>query len=76
MDNNIVKMAKFTIRMNDVKLDKTTQDLRILKMKIWLHFRRLLKPHSDGDNQMEVADVQLANANAPRFFLINKMAQL
>lgn len=74
MDNNIIKMSKFALRMNDVKLDKTTQDLRILKMKIWLHFRRLLHSYKDENNPMELADVQLANANAPRFFLINKMA--
>lgn len=57
MDNNVIKMSKFALRMNDVKLDKTTQDIRILKMKIWLHFRKLLKPHQDKENQMEVADV-------------------
>ena len=57
MDKNIIKMCKFSVRMNDVKLDKTTQDIRILKMKIWLHYRKLLEPHQTADNQMELADV-------------------
>lgn len=45
-------------------------------MKIWLHFTKLLNDHKNVDNEMEVADVQLANANAPRFFLLLKMSQL
>lgn len=76
MDNNIIKMSKFAIRMNNVGLDKTVQDTRVLKMKIWLYFRKLLKDHQNEDNPMELADVQLANPNDPRFVLLNKMAEL
>ena len=74
MDNNVIKMSKFTIRLNDIKLDKTTQDTRILKMKIWLHFTKLLKDFQTDENKMEVADVQLANAKDPKFNLLNIMA--
>jgi len=38
MDANLVKMSSFTVQINDLKLDKTIQDTRILKMKLWLHF--------------------------------------
>ena len=62
MDNNIIKMSKFTIRLNGLKLSKNTQDPRILKMKIWLHFQKLLEAHRTEDNQMEVADVQISNS--------------
>jgi hypothetical protein len=38
MKKNFVKMSDFTIQINQLKLDKTTHDLRMLKMKIWIHF--------------------------------------
>lgn len=45
MDNNIIKMSRFAIRINNVRLDKTMQDSRILKMKTWLHFQKMLQPY-------------------------------
>lgn len=50
MDNNIIKMSKFAIRINNLKLDKTTQDPRMLKMKLWLHFTKILKRFVTEDN--------------------------
>lgn len=38
MDFNLIKMSKFTLQINDLKLNKATQDIRMLKMQIWLHF--------------------------------------
>lgn len=73
MDNNIIKMSRFAIRINDVLLDKTTQDPRILKMKIWLHFTKVLEPYRNDENEMEVADVQISNPNATKYFLLTKM---
>ena len=73
MDNNIIKMSKFAIRINDLLLDKTTQDARILKMKVWLHFSKILEPFASEENTMEVADVQISNPNANKFFLLMKM---
>ena len=73
MDNNIIKMSKFAIRINELKLDKTTQDARILKMKVWLHFSKILEPFASEENSMEVADVQISNPNATKFFLLMKM---
>ena len=75
MDNNIIKMSKFAIRINNIKLDKTTQDARILKMKLWLHFTKILKRFQTEDNKMEVADVQLSNSSAPKYFLLMKMEE-
>lgn len=75
MDNNIIKTSKFTIRINDVILDKTTQDPRILKMKIWLHFTKLLDSYKTDLNSMEVVDVQLSNSTMPKYFLLVKMQE-
>ena len=44
MDKNIVQMSRFTVQINGMKLDKGTQDLRILKMKIWLYIKKILSP--------------------------------
>ena len=52
MDNNIIKMSKFAIRINNLKLDKTTQDPRMLKMKLWLHFTKILKRFVTEDNYL------------------------
>lgn len=38
MQTNFIKMSDFTIQINNLKLDKSTYDPRMLKMKIWLHF--------------------------------------
>ena len=34
MDNNIIKMSKIFIRINNIKFDKTSKDARILKLKL------------------------------------------
>ena len=68
-------MSKFAIRINHIKLDKTTQDPRILKMKIWLHFSKLLTPYQTKFNPMEVADVQLSNTTAPIYFYLIRMSE-
>ena len=34
--------------------------MRILKLKIWLQFTEILKAFREGENQMEVADVQFS----------------
>ena len=43
MDDLQVQMKDFGIKIDDVKLDRFTQDSRLIKMKIWLHFTRLFK---------------------------------
>ena len=52
-------MKDFGIKIDDVKLDRFTQDSRLIKMKIWLHFtklfqdRQLMKKHEDVDSEEE-----------------------
>lgn len=75
MDNNIIIMSRFAIRINNVRLDKTMQDSRILKMKTWLHFQKILQPFMTQDNKMEVADVQISNSTTPKFFYLLKLSE-
>jgi hypothetical protein len=42
IDSNEIKMTSFTIQIDNIILDKTMQDMRMLKMKIWLHFQKIL----------------------------------
>lgn len=59
LENNIVKMSKFTIEIRSVSLDKTVQDMRILKMKLWLHFTRVLRKCNDEFEVEEPSDEDL-----------------
>ena len=75
MDNNIIKMSDFGIRINNILLDKTTQDKRILKMKLWLHFTNILEAHRSEDNTMEVADVQISDPESQKNNLLLRMQE-
>ena len=65
MDDMRVQMKDFGVKVNDVKLDKYTQDSRLQKMKIWLYFTSILKDYATEDNQMEVMDVTLSIYTQP-----------
>ena len=55
-------MKDFGIKIDDVKLDRYTQDSRLIKMKIWLHFTKLflnkdlMKEHDVDDSGDELED--------------------
>ena len=36
LDNNVIRMKDFTIQIKRLAVDHQTQDMRILKLKIWL----------------------------------------
>lgn len=42
IDSNDIKMTNFTITVKNFKMGKETQDLRMLKMKIWNHFQLIV----------------------------------
>lgn len=79
-------MNNFSVVIENVKLDKYTQDPRIIKMKLWLHFRELLKPYRKrvknrrtGDefyNDQEIVDVEVAMPDNPKLIMIRNMEQL
>ena len=43
MDNLQVQMKDFGVRIKDVRLDKFTYDSRVIKLKVWLHFKEILR---------------------------------
>jgi hypothetical protein len=66
-------MKDFTIQINDVKVDRYTQDARVAKMKLYLHFTNLLRNRREVDNKMEVIDVTLSLYNLPKYLAVFKM---
>ena len=52
-------MKDFGVKIDDVKLDRYTQDSRLIKVKIWLHFTKLFQnkelmlEHGDDDDDPE-----------------------
>lgn len=76
MDNNLIKMSKFTVQINDLQLDRTVQDFRMLKMQLWLHFdqyfkevdsQRAAENDAEDQNVFEIADIQLGETDSPKF---------
>jgi hypothetical protein len=58
-------MKDFGLRIDDVAVDKYSQDNRILKMKLWLHFTDMLKPHRRLENDMQLVDVTVTSFQQP-----------
>ena len=53
MDDLQVQMKDFGIKIDDVKLDRYTQDSRLIKFKIWLHFTKLFQNKQFMSNFVE-----------------------
>ena len=60
VDDNQITMKDFAVMCTNVKLDRYTQDSRLIKMKIWLHFTELMAPYRIYGNDQEVVDVTLS----------------
>ena len=73
IDDNQITMKDFAVCCKNVILDKYTQDVRLVKMKIWLHFTRLFKEYHLPENDYEVTDVVLSLCNEPETLQIIKM---
>jgi hypothetical protein len=56
-------MSSFSVQIDNVILDKSMQDMRMLKMKIWLHFQKILEKKSANS---KVVDVQLSITTLPK----------
>ena len=67
MDKNIVQVSRFAVQVNGLQLDKATQDLRILKMKLWLHFTGVLESSRTPDNPMEIADINFSHCTSAKY---------
>jgi hypothetical protein len=55
VDDLRVQMKDFGVILNDVKPDRFTQDSRIQKMKIWLHFSTMFKTFLEKNPDDEIA---------------------
>ena len=68
-DNYAIDMKDFAIQCKDVLMDEVTQDSRLIKMKVWLHFTDTLEKVRKA-NQLqfnhEVADVTLSITTQPK----------
>jgi hypothetical protein len=65
LDDMTVQMKDFSIKIDNVILDRYTQDLRVLKMKMLSHMSDILKPKKTVDNDMEVVDINLSLYTQP-----------
>lgn len=52
MDDLRVQMKDFGVKINNVNLDKFTYDSRVVKIKVWLHFKDILEPFKTPYNDM------------------------
>ena len=43
MDDLKVQMKDFGVKIDDLKLDRFTQDSRLIKFKIWLYFTKIFQ---------------------------------
>lgn len=73
IDDNQITMKDFAVCCRNVLLDKYTQDLRLVKMKIWLHFTRTFAEYRLPGNGYEVTDVVLSLCNEPETLQIFRM---
>lgn len=76
IDDNQITMKDFAVCCRDVLLDKYTQDLRLVKMKIWLHFTRTFAEYRLPGNQYEVTDVVLSLCSEPETLQIFTMERV
>jgi hypothetical protein len=72
-------MKDFAISCDNCMIDKTTQDTRLVKMKIWLHFTKILSrfdqyTHEQGLKH-QVIDVTLSISTQPKLKAIYKMQE-
>ena len=49
--------------------------MRILKLKLWLHFELLLEDFKDDTNSMEIADIQLSLSKQEKHMAIYKITE-
>mmetsp|Transcript_4428 Transcript_4428/g.6510 ORF Transcript_4428/g.6510 Transcript_4428/m.6510 type:complete len:142 (+) Transcript_4428:4089-4514(+) len=76
IDDMSVQMSDFALQINDVIVDRHTQDSRVLKMKLWLHLTDLLREHRTLDNDMEIVDVTLSLYTQPSIQCVFNMEKI
>ena len=70
-------MKDFAIKIDDLHLDKFTQDIRVLKVKLWYHFsEKLLRKLRTIENDHELLDVNLSIYSQPKIQCIFQMQEI
>ena len=69
-------MTDFGVFAYNLKLDKYTQDSRIIRMKLWLHLNQVLKPFRSSNNKLEIIDICLSEHTEPSTSLIFSMQKI
>lgn len=75
-DDSRVTMQDFALQCNNVLMDKQTQDSRLVKMKVWLHFNKIIQKACKANDSLfdsKVVDVTLSITTQPKLQLIFKM---
>ena len=76
IDNLKVEMSDFSILIQDVAVDKRSQDSRVLKMKLWLHINNMLKKYKEADNKLEIMDITLSYYTQPSVKLMSRLQEI
>ena len=76
MDNITVQMRDFGVWMQEVKLDRHTQDPRVIKLKVWMFFMNILQRFATDENPMEIIDVTFSRYTDKEVKQILKMQEI
>ena len=66
-------MSDYSLQICNLKVDKFSQDPRILHMKLWIYINNILKPKREPGNKMDVIDINLSIFNLPHVKCIMKL---
>jgi len=73
IDNLSITMSDYSLQICNLKVDKFSQDPRILHMKLWIYINNILKPKREPGNKMDVIDINLSIFNLPHVKCIMKL---
>lgn len=76
LSNLRISMTDFAIKLPDVRIDRSSQNPAILKMKIWLRLTELLREIKTEENPAEIVDITVNLAHLPAIAQILKMEGL
>lgn len=54
-------MTDFGVYAYNLRIDKHSQDQRVIKMKLWLHLNKVFKPYRSSKNKLQIADISLSS---------------
>ena len=69
-------MTDFGVYAYNLKMDKHTQDSRVIRMKLWLHLNQVLKPFRSSGNKLQIVDICLScltESSTPLIFNMQKV---